>query len=1233
MNSNKINKKKIYVLSVFFISLLMIPFFSNLNINPNFHQNDNNKEESFFAENLATSELSAGNLFTGTGAPWNVTHYANYTKSNLAVSFNNNSYDDTHAKVELYGWNGYQLNSMVTNLYDTRNWINGTFHAGSFGGSPFGDDDSAYLTNWTFRTQDIQGYINAMSGNYFDGSQPLTDGGEDCLELAIDGDGSGRYDVGDKCWWETTFEIDRGDVDNAWLSFAVYPKHGDNFNNHMVLQVLVNDKLIWGNGLQSMLDACGNSNGQWYNPYPIYLDGNDDQIFPEGVKNMNITIEFKRVSGTASGYADYSTLFDNVSLIVKSKAKPSQLELQLNGEDVNDNVNYGEGNLGILGNWNGSIQSSVIANFSSDLNWLLTFKDEGNWISYKIELDANLNLFTYKSSPETYYTADPDLSYQGSAFSVSNNSNVDWTTYAHMEIPAGYEETNMTVEYPLDVNLTGIFFSQNPNSLSQTKITENANKKIVNIPVSSITSNTNGFWKLTAVSPNYCSELNIYNSPTPTGPWVPNNAFISGDYINITGKIESPELDISSYIGNTMANLYIRFPDGTIWTGENQIKQVNDNGIVYFDPFMIPNNVPNYKAGEYEVIITWNNSYTSFDLNETGVIYKNFTVIHDSKLVPDQGIDFIENVFDDRIINIKVSYNDLIDNRAIENADVYTDFTGAPEILSEISPGYYLYEFNASKASAGNNTVTIYADHEFYLNKEVNITVEVVKQTVLTVENGLDIVSVAWNDNFTVKFNYTEKNSGFGIDAFDDVNVSWNGEYHLIQPIIGQYELECNTSAYSSLTLQTLIISINPYKYEAQFALIRIQITELGSYLELYVNQQLTNFSDTIQIDLGEDINITVEYRDSSHGNHLPNATVELLSIDFLNETNNQYTIIIGEESLEQGITPFTVFARKDNYNPQSISFYVQVTEKPTNFQLLLNGAIKTSPAIFNLTIGEILNITVKYTNEIGAYIPYAYVTLNELSINLTRDDALEQHSIELDTMELVHSMGLEISISNRISITAIATNYEIQEKLLILTINKIPTLINISSQIEAIPGDDVILRATLLDTYFGGTIKNAIVTYKWAYGQDVLIDTYNNGTYEYLLENVPEGSYPITLYADAGDDYIYTSKDITLIVTRPEVSPGPDLSWLIYILIGGIIGLALIFTLYQTHFKYPPMVRKIRKLKKKVRKTKKTKPISVTNRDELIKNTVQNNIDILNLESFESEKVKQDDKLLFKEE
>ncbi|NVM37598.1 MAG: hypothetical protein HWN81_18525, partial [Candidatus Lokiarchaeota archaeon] len=145
------------------------------------------------------------------------------------------------------------------------------------------------------------------------------------------------------------------------------------------------------------------------------------------------------------------------------------------------------------------------------------------------------------------------------------------------------------------------------------------------------------------------------------------------------------------------------------------------------------------------------------------------------------------------------------------------------------------------------------------------------------------------------------------------------------------------------------------------------------------------------------------------------------------------------------------------------------------------------------------------------------------------------------------------------------------------------------------------------------------------------LEDTDNDGTYEILLENVREGIHTITINAFAGDNYNFESYVITLVVTAPTVSPGPDLSWLIYVLVGAIAGLTIVFTLYQTHFKYPPMVRKIRKLKKKVRKAKKTKPIMINKREEIIQTHLQTQIDLIDLESFQPEKVDIIDKIPLK--
>jgi hypothetical protein len=1129
-NLNKINIHRILALSVIFISFILITGLNNTNFT-SFGTNVNNDINS--KEKLKSNDLSTDNDLEGNGAPWNVTHYANRTKSDLAVSFNNNSYDDTHAQVELYGWNGYQLNSTITNLYDTRNWINGTFHAGPDDNDDYrSDNDSNMLANWTFKTEDTAG-TNYMSGNYYDDSNIISDGA-DCVELLIGDYNNNYYDVGDKCWWETTFEIDRDNIDEAWLSFAVRPKDSDQYNNHFVLQVIVNDKILWGNGLQSMIDASGsveyvNSEywGQWYSPPSIYLDVNDDQLFPNGIKNMNVTLEFKRVSGnTGSGYAeDYSVLIDNVSLIVKGEAKPTQLELQLNGENVNDGANYGEGVLGITSNWDGSLLSSVVANFSSDADWPLTYNDDGSIISYKVELDTNLNLFTAKSTPESYYTADPSLEYQGSKFLALNSSNINWTTYAHMEVPAGYEETNMTIEFPSDYTLTGVFFSLNPNSISQTVISTYGNKKVVNIPVSSITSNTNGFWRLTAISPNYCEELNIYNNNT--GDWELNSQFLSGDYINITGQIDNS----LGYIQQTKAQLQIRFPNGTIWTTKNQIKSVEANGLVYFDPFIIPNTLPYYAAGEYEAIITWNNTYSTYGLNETGVIYKKFNVVHDALLYPDEGLFFIENIIDDRTINIKVSYRDLIDGKAIEDAYVYTNYTGIDEALIQTSPGFYLYEFNASDANVGNNTVNIYANSSFYLNKSITITVEVIKQTILTVES--DFFSVPWKQNFTVRFNYTEKNNpSNGIDT-TEINVDeWLGDYHLTQPSIGQYELTCNTSAYNTLTLQSFVISLTPSEYEPQSVLIRVQITELDSSID---NVILNGTSTTsIQIPWNELFDISVFYNDTTTSTFISGATVQLIGVSYskpLIESGNEYIASIDTSVLTIGNNFLTILAQKENFNIASQLVTITVLERNTTLSTFLEETLTNS---ISLPYDESLNITVFYNDATGYFLDGAEVELRSGSQTLyplTSHPTYNQYNLTINTN------ALDIGV-NSLSIYAKKDNYTVTTKGITITVlerNTTLTMFLEESPITSVslPYDEFLNITAIYNDATGYFLDGADVELRS--GGETLHSlsshpTYNqyNITINTKILNI--GVNTLSVYAKR-DNYSAASKSITITV------------------------------------------------------------------------------------------------------
>jgi len=239
-----------------------------------------------------------------------------------------------------------------------------------------------------------------------------------------------------------------------------------------------------------------------------------------------------------------------------------------------------------------------------------------------------------------------------------------------------------------------------------------------------------------------------------------------------------------------------------------------------------------------------------------------------------------------------------------------------------------------------------------------------------------------------------------------------------------------------------------------------------------------------------------------------------------------------------------------------------------------------------------------------------------KLTFNLTEYTGLGQYYIPggLDTT-ILGTGAYEFSI------LAYAPNYVPKTKGGVITITKIVGTISREdggAQIEVDVGEDVLLKIVLKDPS-NNTIKGATVTYAWYYGYGELDDPDNDGIYNATIFNVPEGVREITINAIIGDDYAFQEYKITLVVTAPTPSTGPNLSWLVPILIYGFLGViavvGTIFTLYIKRWRFPPLVRKIRSLRKKVSKVKKTKPVMVNTREEIIKNNLQNNMKNLSLE------------------
>ncbi|UCC20585.1 MAG: hypothetical protein JSV62_04670 [Promethearchaeota archaeon] len=466
---------------------------------------------------------------------------------------------------------------------------------------------------------------------------------------------------------------------------------------------------------------------------------------------------------------------------------------------------------------------------------------------------------------------------------------------------------------------------------------------------------------------------------------------------------------------------------------------------------------------------------------------------------------------------------------------------------------------------------------------------------------------------------FCEDNFGYDKDTFDELFIKNISLSFTAEKLINQFtSISWNQEAYK---ISEDISIVNYTSFEVNEARLNFKyilndswpISSPNSEIQIIVNG--IPHSETINLLQQGDI----VFKDAKSGGF---DVTSLISDD----VNLSIRVFIADHfGLSQAIT-----VSIDNVS-LDISYTVEFDDYQTNLQLFLNGEDKTPP-IYNpsieVPIGQNVTITVKYTNQTGGHIPNANVQLTGPGLIKNLKEFTNNYSITLNS-----TLQLNMDI-NTLFVEATKTNFVTEEIYVTIIVRKIHTeIITVSgdSTIDIDVGGNAQLEIMLNDTDNNKLIKGAIVTYTWDLDPIPRVLTENNGIYEGAIENPPEGPYTITISAFAGEYYEFEDFEIALYVGTYVPQPQPDWSWLIYILTGAILGLVLVFTLYQTHFKYPPLVRKIRKLKKKVRKGNKTKPIPVNKREEIIKNNIQEQARILDLEITQSER-KSVDKIDLKE-
>ncbi len=567
------------------------------------------------------------------------------------------------------------------------------------------------------------------------------------------------------------------------------------------------------------------------------------------------------------------------------------------------------------------------------------------------------------------------------------------------------------------------------------------------------------------------------------------------------------------------------------------------------------------------------------------------------------------------ILSISLSYNESSTNNFISEALVQLSGTGISENFTENSPIDYSLNINTALLALGINFLTISANKENYTLSSRIISISVTERDTKvdvylngTLSSNFDFYNISIGEKLNITVFYKDLNTDSFINSANVRLIESGIPTDLTESLIFDQYYITITSDDLGVGVKFLTISAKKDNYTLTSEVITLIVNEKKTELLLFLNGTPYNNGDTIQLEVTDTLNITVNYLDNLTKEYLGAADVDIIDKGYMTENAilEHYNITINIIDLNSTLNRIVIRAQVTNYQTALIEFFIQIIERGSTGELFINELNKTADPYIDLTIGSFLNLTIKFSDiRTENHISDAIVQLDgDLTGLLSESIALEQYSIIINTTDL--GIGLNI-----FTIIAEKANFElflIQK--IYVSVDRIRTNITTTSGVSNIiirPGDDVTLSIEINNLDFGGTVKGAIVTYRWARGEGYLTDEDNDGIYTVILKDIPEGSFTLTLNAYKGEDYDFATYDIVITV----IIPAEELFlFQLLALIGGITAAALLtyLYLYQKIFKFPKPVRKVRKFKKSLSK-KKAPKVDVIDRDKAFKSEYENQL------------------------
>ncbi len=440
---------------------------------------------------------------------------------------------------------------------------------------------------------------------------------------------------------------------------------------------------------------------------------------------------------------------------------------------------------------------------------------------------------------------------------------------------------------------------------------------------------------------------------------------------------------------------------------------------------------------------------------------------------------------------------------------------------------------------------------------------------------GSTNIAVPWNNSFTVTANYTRVNEGAGIPGAN-ITIGWIDTYNVTDAGGGLYTIQCNNSVTSANQHYNLQILAEAYGNESKSYTADIQIIERPTHLHLFMNQVNSTTLPEITVSWNQTVNITAFYYDTASTENLTGASVDLNGID-LNPNavtssviGTAYQFLVNSSYFVVGSHFISLLGSMANYSLASILITLKVTARSTFLSIVRNSLNVTQASELNVPKTGTITLNINYFDgEYGIALDNYNVSLQGLASQYYTITPATATNLVIDTTNLDLGVYIVSIIAGKTNYTQLSHSYQIN-------VNQIQTSITTGDSkttYKVTPNGDLEITLVVTDTDFNQPISGCELTYSWRFGSGAFTET-STGVYKATIKNIPEGENSLYISAYKGPTYHFEAKTISIVAVASGEGLPP---WVVYMLVGAMVALSVLFIQYQRVWKYPPHIRKLR--------------------------------------------------------